>query len=42
MKFELCFVLKPPQKLRGLLSSFKNAIEPGYRKGAIYKINWRN
>ena len=31
--------MKPPQKLRGLLSSFKNAIEPGYRQGAIYKIN---
>ena len=32
-------VFKPPQKLRGLLSSFKDAIEPGYRQGAIYKIN---
>ena len=32
-------VLKPPQKLGDLLSSFKDAIEPGYRQGAIYKIN---
>ena len=32
-------VFKPPQKLGGLLSSFKDAIEPGYRQGAIYKIN---
>ena len=32
-------VFKPPQQLRGLLSSFKDAIEPGYRQGAIYKIN---
>ena len=32
-------VFKPPQKLGGLLSSSKNAIEPGYRQGAIYKIN---
>ena len=27
------------QKLGGLLSSFKDAIEPEYRQGAIYKIN---
>ena len=26
-------VFKPPQKLGGLLSSFKDAIEPGYRQG---------
>ena len=32
-------VFKPPQKLGGLLSSFTDAIEPGYRQGAIYKIN---
>ena len=32
-------VFKPPQKLGGLLSSFKDAIDPGYRQGAIYKIN---
>ena len=32
-------VFKPPQKLGSLLSSFKDAIEPGYRQGAIYKIN---
>ena len=32
-------VFKPPQKLGGLLSSFKDAIEPGHRQGAIYKIN---
>ena len=32
-------VFKPPQKLGGLLSSFKDAIEPGYRQGAICKIN---
>ena len=32
-------MFKPPQKLGGLLSSFKDAIEPGYRQGAIYKIN---
>ena len=32
-------VFKPPQKLCGLLSSFKDAIEPGYWQGAIYKIN---
>ena len=32
-------VFKPPQKLGGLLSSFKDAVEPGYRQGAIYKIN---
>ena len=32
-------VFKPPQKLGGLLSSFKDVIEPGYRQGAIYKIN---
>ena len=31
-------VFKPPQKLGGLLSSFKDAIEPGYRQGAIYKM----
>ena len=30
-------VFKPPQKLGGLLSSFKDAIEPGYWQGAIYK-----
>ena len=30
-------VFKPPEKL-DLLSSFKDAIEPGYRQGAIYKI----
>ena len=30
---------KPHQKLGGLLSSFKDAIEPGYRQGAICKIN---
>ena len=28
-------VFKPPLKLGGLLSSFKEAIEPGYRQGAI-------
>ena len=32
-------VFKTPKKLGGLLSSFKNAIAPGYRQGAIYKIN---
>ena len=32
-------VSKPSQKLGSLLSSFENAIEPGYRQGAIYKIN---
>ena len=32
-------VFKPPQKLGGLLSSFKDAIKPGYRQGAICKIN---
>ena len=32
-------VFKTPQKLGGLLSSFKDAIEPGYRQGAIHKIN---
>ena len=32
-------VFKPPQKLGGLLSSFKDAIELGYWQGAIYKIN---
>ena len=32
-------VFKPPQKLGGLRSSFKDAIEPGYRQGAIYKMN---
>ena len=32
-------VFNPPQKLGGPLSSFKNAIELGYRQGAIYKIN---
>ena len=32
-------MFKPPQKFDGLLSSFKDAIEPGYRQGAIYKIN---
>ena len=32
-------VFKPPQKLSGLLSSFKDAIEPRYRQEAIYKIN---
>ena len=37
MKFELC--LKPPQKLGGQLSLFKDAIKPGYRQGAIYKTN---
>ena len=36
-KFKLC--LNPPQKLSGLQSSFKDAIEPGYRQGTIYKIN---
>ena len=30
-------VFKPPQKLDGLLSSFKDAIEPGYRQGAFTK-----
>ena len=33
-------MFKPPQKLGGLLSLFKDAIEPGYRQGAIYKINF--
>ena len=37
MEFELCF--KPHQKLGGLLSSFKDSIKPGYRQGAIYKMN---
>ena len=32
-------MFKPLQKLGGLLSSFKDAIESGYRQGAIYKIN---
>ena len=32
-------VFKPPQKLGGLLSLFKDAIEPGYWQGAIYEIN---
>ena len=32
-------LFKLPQKLGGLLSSFKNAIEPGYLQGASYKIN---
>ena len=32
-------VFKTPQKLGGLLSSFKDAIEPVYRQGAIYKIS---
>ena len=32
-------VFKSPQKLGGLLNSFKDAIEPEYRQGAIYKIN---
>ena len=32
-------VSKPTQKLGGLLTSFKDAIEPGYRQGASYKIN---
>ena len=32
-------MFKPAQKLGSLLSSFKDAIEPGYRQGAIYKIN---
>ena len=32
-------MLKPLQKLGGLLSLFKDAIEPEYRQGAIYKIN---
>ena len=32
-------VFKAPQKRGGLLTSFKDAIEPGYRQGAIYKIN---
>ena len=32
-------VFKPPQKFGGLLSSFKDAIEPGYRQEAFYKIN---
>ena len=36
MEFELCL---NSEKLGGLLSSFKDAIEPGYRQGAIYKIN---
>ena len=30
---------KPFQKLGGLPSSSKNALKPGYRHGAIYKIN---
>ena len=32
-------MFKSPQKLSGLLSSFKDAIESGYRQGAIYKLN---
>ena len=32
-------VFKPPQKLGGLLSSFKDAFESRYQQGAIYKIN---
>ena len=32
-------MFKPPQKLSGLLSSFKDVIEPRYRQEAIYKIN---
>ena len=32
-------MFKPPQKLGGLLNSFKDAIEPRYRQEAIYKIN---
>ena len=32
-------MFNPPQKLGGLLSLLKNAIEPGYRQEAIYKIN---
>ena len=32
-------MFKPPQKLSGLLSLFKDAIEPRYRQEAIYKIN---
>ena len=35
-------VFKPPQKLGGLLSSFKDAMEPAYRLWAIYKINYRD
>ena len=32
-------VSKPTQKLGSLLTSFKDATEPGYRQGASYKIN---
>ena len=32
-------VFKAPQKLDGLLSLLKDAMEPGYRQGAIYKVN---
>ena len=39
LKHGIRTVFKPLQKLGDLLSSFKNAIEPGYRQGAIYKIN---
>ena len=35
-------VFKPPQKLGGLLNSFRDAIEPRYRQGAVYKINCSN
>ena len=32
-------MFKPPQKLSGLLSSFKDVIEPRYRQEAIYNTN---
>ena len=39
MEFELC--LNPPQAwwFTKFVTSFKDAIEPGCRQGAIYKIN---
>ena len=33
---------KPPQKFGSLPSSFKDALEPKYRQGAIYKINCKD
>ena len=39
LRHEIPTVFKLPQKLGGLLGSFKDAIEPEYRQGAIYKIN---